>query len=532
MRSNVQDLIHLGISTADTNQSGPAGRSGRSRIPTTDSTTDSLSFDLLLALAATFPPSSNQPEAGNLGLIEHRDNGQLFQGEPTSVRDDAGGAHELATGYWRRVTNWQAEAELFASAPPESPITGATVIDCCHFAGAEIHSLFTGLTATGPDTPVEAGNSPLLDFRSERFPAPVEFARPQQTNATRPIATSELAGGDGSEAAGLHLVARNDEPLASSQPARQADLRVIYPDGSLSGPHQVLDLVDRLAAGWRSSFLDDDLYLADFPLEHSGPRLLNNDEPGVLIDEGGLEADLQPTRAEHSSDNSQAAAEGDPGGQPGMLSGERSGTASLGSANQPPAVIPLFGNLMAANRVQPETSIESEPAIGVPRAVVEIASETFQLEQTGGSEISFTLKLAPEHLGQIEIDIQRVDNRWTISITTAGNAARDALAAEVHRLEHAFRERNLALEKVSVVIRNVEQAINAPTATEQAADTGWFGGEARDFAGENQNWDESGRRAIGEPRIIAIESSDDVDARQAETGDLDRLSLSGIDIKA
>lgn len=543
MRSSVHDLISLGLGPASSPEAGSPARANRThdRAADTEFTGESTSFGLLLAMAALNQPASLPATP----LPRH------FATDRERLAVDASGP--VAIDHAPHMTTWRARVEFPAADGGEQAPAGTAGVIREQW-GARIHDLFQSITGEAPPPVIErAGASersapallPLDGSRREAtVPQPVrELARGGVAGDPAPAANSSraMSGGNlqvigappapaGQElktaarpAPALTIVARNDRPAdpgAPHHPAQPANLRVIHPDGTISRPHVHVDLLDRLADSWRQAFAGNDATTID----QNAESLRGGGEQQVHVDaDSGAIAALDagaPRSIEMRGSEGRATA-GDGFSEPA--------SASSTESNRSATVVPLFGDLMAAEPQQPE--IPADVPVTTRRAIVEIAAETFRLEQAGGSELSFTMKLMPEHLGEIEIDIQRVDDRWTISITASGDAARDALAAEIHRLERALREHDLTLESVNVVTRGPEPALSAPQSSEQAAQADWFGHQNRHFGGHG-NWDESGWQSRQANETIGFESGQDVGMTAKPGARRAGAPLSNIDIQA
>jgi hypothetical protein len=522
MRSSVQDLIQFGITTPGSSGAGSSSieSSSSPHARDFDPLGESLSFDTLLALAASLhrPVTDSLlapaiPQAGLEGLVGPLGNGPS------------------------QASTWQA-GSLF-----DAPL--ASMNSSGEFSGrhAHIHDLFTALTSPLDSSDLVQESPTLKKHQTLEFPAPtsarsgaaegdvtvpiefrptrrvipIQIDRPVETpgipRQPREISTSPAlrpVPADGSGGPELRIVARNDSLDAGlandALPAtrRLPDLRLVVSnnlplDGAIN-----TDLVDRLARGWRQSFSEDGIDFSDVEAQANGSLAAT---PNSLT-RAGNESGAAPDFSEDSD----------------------------GAAGQRPAVEPqhapvvsLFSDFMGASPLNRETGVDIEHSVGVRQAVVEIPREVQRLERMGGTELSFSLRLHPEHLGQIDIEIQRSGDSWTVSITTADEGGRHALAAEMQRLESAFRDHNLSLERLTIVARAPEPVISAPEQAGQATNPDWHGAGTQDFMG-NGNQDDGGWRGYGRQRIIGIDSNRDVGGEQEVTHSHTEASRSGIDI--
>src|SRR5690606_29752936 len=128
-------------------------------------------------------------------------------------------------------------------------------------------------------------------------------------------------------------------------PAQTANLRVIHPDGTISRPHVHVDLLDRLADSWRQAFAGNDATTID----QTSESLRGGGEQQVHVDaDSGAIAALDagaPRSIEMRGSEGRATA-GDGFSEPAG--------ASSTESNRSATVVPLFGDLMAAEPQQPE----------------------------------------------------------------------------------------------------------------------------------------------------------------------------------
>lgn len=364
-------------------------------------------------------------------------------------------------------------------------------------------------TLTSIERPIrwwQAEPAPGNPVSSRQFPEQVEGARPfwSRRNPDSIEATPRFDDG-GLELPDLRVVARNDNPATSSTTGmNRPELHLI--DFSVSDSvDESDDLISRLAGSWENTFVKN--------------------EDDQLIDSSQIPS-LQLQSEETGERSDRDSADGSPAG-PGAHELAASAGSDGGSAISP---VPLFDEMLAT-RPSTGTTIEGEPAVAVRQAALEIASELRHLQRTGGSEISFNLRLAPEHLGAVEIDLQRVDNVWKLSIVAANDEARNALASEISRLENRFRESNLNLDSISVVTKSPDEAITGPAANDRSDAAAYRNTGQDDWAG-GQNRDQSGWRKDEPARILEFDSRSDADPTQELTSSHSPLSDSGIDIKA
>ncbi|WP_301108966.1 flagellar hook-length control protein FliK [Sporosarcina sp.] len=69
--------------------------------------------------------------------------------------------------------------------------------------------------------------------------------------------------------------------------------------------------------------------------------------------------------------------------------------------------------------------------------------------QTGGTN-RLLVKLYPEHLGQVRIELLEVNGIMTARILASSAMAREMLDSQMHQLRHAFNQQNLQVERIDL----------------------------------------------------------------------------------
>lgn len=544
MRRSVQDLFQLGMLSQDTGMAPASGKPTRRSASTgNDSANDTPGFGALLALAETlvaYPPANLDQSKSTLG-DDAAFNVESLVGPRTSPFAGFEGAEALAS----------------ADSPWSHPDQGsATVRDLFRSIG-ETDALNTV-------DPQDDGFVMPVDFRQAQRPAPVslvdESVAADQLQ-THPLWDTPMTGNDGVvfdsigasmknmngagvTAPDLRVVARNDAPVQNGLSRLSTpDLRVIHFDTETPGAD---GFIERLAGEWESAFVhsEDNAFIEEFSIGRASI------EPAIApIDIRRISENSRPVPIRPDIEAPDDIDEPDTGAEDGMELDAWSESGSdepvavppaapldadalaNDSSNRPPlTTVPLFEDFLTVESGA-QSGGEQEPAAGVRQAVAEVARELRHLEQTGGSELSFSLRLHPEHLGKIEIELQRVNDVWTISIIADHDEARGALAAELSRLENRFRDSQLTIDTVTVVTRMPEEAITSPTAAERSG-RGDLAGADRNPFDHQQNRDERGWQRAGKNGILGVDSGHDVSAPQEVTGGHGQVAGSGIDIKA
>lgn len=343
----------------------------------------------------------------------------------------------------------------------------------------------------------------------------------------------------------LRIVARNDNPSPSTGQT-PPDLHLVE-----FGLDE--DLATRLAGTWEQVFVDAGGEVLEDPTLSTLPVIMSDERQRAsrsIVGDLDAEADLA---APEKSDGTviEPAGEAAPVEQPEMAGNDtqsgadnpgtdqrepvESGAASVasraggsgGTSEASTSSVPLFSDFLS-NTTGAARLIDAEAPVAVRQAAMEIVNELRHLQRTSGSELSFNLRLNPEHLGQVEVEIQRAGNVWSISIVAANDEARDALAAEINRLENRFRENNLRLDAVRIVTRSTDEAISAG---ERSSGANFDGAHHHDGA-NGENRDLSGWRNSGRAGILDLDSRGDAETAQVLTDSHLPASDSGIDIKA
>ncbi|CAN5657172.1 hypothetical protein BH23CHL2_BH23CHL2_30460 [soil metagenome] len=319
--------------------------------------------------------------------------------------------------------------------------------------GPDTNTKFRGTPPlTGPGT----GFRLLIDYHPVSRSVPVEIEDRDATTFHRqqdePRITSnnvigapmkKISHGE-NVAPDLRVVVRNDHPVqARTGRLSPSDLRVIDSGAGEPGEQDMDDLVERLTGEWASSFF----------------RGEDNEDTVIDIRESRSLAASVNTRRSSTS------------GKDDEKSGLRLWTAEM-AADEPVSrssieTIRLFENYLP---VEMDTNVNSEQdrTLGARQAVIESVRALRNLERAGGSEMSFSLRLHPEYLGHIEIEIQRLNDVWSVSIITAHDEARDVLTAEISRLENRFPRNDFGLDSVVVLTREPKGADDDSTGSEQS----------------------------------------------------------------
>ena len=306
---------------------------------------------------------------------------------------------------------------------------------------------------------------------------------------------------------GLRVVARNDAPSASETADRPApSLCLVETYGDVSVDAGRGDLIDRLATRWEDDFVTADepprpawLPATDAVVDLTArlqapqgaaaplPTVTHRDDRIALIGSDTAHS-TEPTESRDAQTVIQAEwpavcelapfdADADPTlPQGGSASGHCDATAdtppvetvraSLGelAPGSKASIVPLFGDLLTQENVARE-SVARAPLFAVRQAAAEIAQEIERLSQTGGSELSFSLRLHPESLGSVEVEISRSVERWSARIVTVCEEARAIMSSEIHRLKHRLLELGFSVAWIDVVVSSAN--IVRPVSTDR-----------------------------------------------------------------
>nr|WP_241680131.1 flagellar hook-length control protein FliK [Metabacillus mangrovi] len=66
-----------------------------------------------------------------------------------------------------------------------------------------------------------------------------------------------------------------------------------------------------------------------------------------------------------------------------------------------------------------------------------------------GSEKLF-LKLYPEHLGELRIEIMQSDGKWTAKFTAVNAHIKEAIESNLHQLKQGLNQQSLHIDKIEV----------------------------------------------------------------------------------
>ncbi len=307
--------------------------------------------------------------------------------------------------------------------------------------------------------------------------SPAEPVQPQETAPRACVDSGDLPHSR------LRLVARNDSPTSSgfnSLHAPELRLIALYAEPTASKPSE--DLITRLSGSWENSFFsaDEDTFAslpstpAATPVATTGrihptrriePALRDNAticqhgttgrpvsvrNDGIRIIHAASSPDgPRHTLISHQRKDVAGTVEDRAMRRPSAKMAPRSSRTSQSSTHP----LPLFGDYLQ-DEMSAGLPLVGEPTLALRDAALEIASELRHVQSTGGMELLFRLHLHPEHLGAADIEIERVDDAWSISVATTNDEATRALATEISCLQHHFQESDLTSDAISVVTRS------------------------------------------------------------------------------
>ena len=81
---------------------------------------------------------------------------------------------------------------------------------------------------------------------------------------------------------------------------------------------------------------------------------------------------------------------------------------------------------------------------------------TSQIMKTGNTQRMF-IKLNPDHLGMLKVELIQKDTGIIAKITTATGAAKDILESQLQSLKNAFGSQNIQLDKIEITLQTNEQ---------------------------------------------------------------------------
>ena len=78
------------------------------------------------------------------------------------------------------------------------------------------------------------------------------------------------------------------------------------------------------------------------------------------------------------------------------------------------------------------------------------------LLKSGNAQRLF-IKLSPEHLGTLKVELMQRDAGMIAKITAATNAAKEILESQLQTLKNAFVSQNIQLDKLEITLGNNQQ---------------------------------------------------------------------------
>ena len=81
---------------------------------------------------------------------------------------------------------------------------------------------------------------------------------------------------------------------------------------------------------------------------------------------------------------------------------------------------------------------------------------TSQMMKTGNTQRMF-IKLNPDHLGMLKVELIQKDTGIIAKITAATGAAKEILESQLQSLKNAFGSQNIQLDKIEITLQTNEQ---------------------------------------------------------------------------
>jgi Flagellar hook-length control protein FliK len=508
MRSSVHDELQLEISAEDANAAPVHQRALRqslgSRHP--NEREDVSTFEIILALAEALSVSPNSQLGRHpSGSIAMNRQGNIFDarallasdspmliaavklGQTTAVRDLL---HQIADQNSGKSTAQLFELVESESAGENQANTGTDIpIEFRKFRRhiavstdgptrtvSDEGKAYRLRPAAKPSASEPVAVDPPGRRSSEGFSSELALLDQSTTSLAERVQPQRIGTGSGvdlgdSPHSELRVVARNDNPKSPGfNNLPDPELRLITLNAETTEAKPSEDLITRLSGSWENSFFSSDedtsenlprsqrtRHIEPVPFDSANFRQhrrtgrspsVRND--GIRIIHAANSRDISRS-ALISQQREDATDSGEDQAKGGNRVESTTFSNRTGQANSRPS--PLFEDYL-----QDETSAASplvgEPTLGAREAALEIASELQHLQSTGGIELLFRLRLQPEHLGAADIEIERIDDAWSVSVATTNDEATRALATEISRLQHHFQEINLTANAISVVTRS------------------------------------------------------------------------------
>ncbi|QKS71435.1 flagellar hook-length control protein FliK [Paenalkalicoccus suaedae] len=120
------------------------------------------------------------------------------------------------------------------------------------------------------------------------------------------------------------------------------------------------------------------------------------------------------------------------------------------------AIVPMQGFQQPAVQQQPTLMIPLMQQEGQTRVSQEQFIRQFEnlLQRSAFTEINgmkqMTIKLHPQHLGRLDIQIQQLNGVITARVMTSNAMTRELLDSQLHHLKQAFQSQQLQVEKVEI----------------------------------------------------------------------------------
>ncbi|KAF0219415.1 MAG: flagellar hook-length control protein [Geobacteraceae bacterium] len=151
----------------------------------------------------------------------------------------------------------------------------------------------------------------------------------------------------------------------------------------------------------------------------------------------------------------------------------KSGMGEKGRENPTQSAGPVSsGSFKAPDQVQPQTEAEAGKSGSHEHIMAQVKERLAALEPRSGDG-QITLKLHPEQLGELRINVQMVDQRLKVEIVAQNQTVKDALMQNLDSLKETLSRQNITMERFDVSTGG--QGSNQPFREgRQTAQTGYY----------------------------------------------------------
>lgn len=177
----------------------------------------------------------------------------------------------------------------------------------------------------------------------------------------------------------------------------------------------------------------------------TGPALA--DKPIRTVHPAGGEVAVEPSQVDvifQDAPANEGASSGDEGGEQHL--GEKGKDAS---APSPMASAAGSYKTHEENRVSPQTNVETAKGSEHEHIMAQVKEKLAAIDSRSGNG-QVILKLHPEGLGELKINVQMVDQRLKVEVVAQNPLVKEALMQNLDTLKETLSRQNIAMEKFDV----------------------------------------------------------------------------------